>query len=282
MAIDAKFDAYVHGSAVKDLERGQLDHITPVSYTHLQRRLFKNVCANVDFYSGFVYTMLGIPKELFTPIFAIARIPGSVSYTHLFVMVTGTRTIGNVTYTFDSDGYLISSQDNDEQPDISTPTSQRTVKNYLLGALQPVGRTLYMWGGGHGWSDATRKGISTKWTSFYNSQNSSYNYKNYNDLSEANRAKGLDCSGYVGWSTYQVMQSKSGVGSGYTVVSGEIGGLYKSKGWGNIYNQNYLSNTGYKLYPGDIGYDANHTWIILGPVSYTHLVSGVNGDNFVS
>lgn len=184
-----------------------------------------------------------------------------------FAMVTGTRTIGNVTYTFDSDGYLISSQDNDEQPDISTPTSQRTIKNYLLGALQPVGRTLYMWGGGHGWSDATRKGISTKWTSFYNSQNSSYNYKNYNDLSEANRAKGLDCSGYVGWSTYQVMQSKSGVGSGYTVVSGEIGGLYKSKGWGNIYNQNYLSNTGYKLYPGDIGYDANHTWIILGQCS---------------
>ena len=41
-----------------------------------QRRLFKYLCANVDFYSGFVYTMLGIPKELFTPIFAIARIPG--------------------------------------------------------------------------------------------------------------------------------------------------------------------------------------------------------------
>ena len=30
----------------------------------------------MDFYSGFVYTMLGIPEELFTPIFAIARIPG--------------------------------------------------------------------------------------------------------------------------------------------------------------------------------------------------------------
>lgn len=41
-----------------------------------QRRVLKNVCANVDFYSGFVYTMLGIPEELFTPIFAIARIPG--------------------------------------------------------------------------------------------------------------------------------------------------------------------------------------------------------------
>ena len=40
------------------------------------RKLFKNVCANVDFYSGFVYSMLDIPEELFTPIFAIARMPG--------------------------------------------------------------------------------------------------------------------------------------------------------------------------------------------------------------
>ena len=42
----------------------------------VQRKIFKNVCANVDFYSGFVYSMLGIPEELFTPIFAIARMPG--------------------------------------------------------------------------------------------------------------------------------------------------------------------------------------------------------------
>ncbi|MDO4633929.1 MAG: citrate/2-methylcitrate synthase [Eubacteriales bacterium] len=40
------------------------------------RKLFKNVCANVDFYSGLVYSMLGIPEELFTPIFAISRMPG--------------------------------------------------------------------------------------------------------------------------------------------------------------------------------------------------------------
>lgn len=36
----------------------------------------ERVCANVDFYSGFVYTMLNIPRELFTPIFAISRIAG--------------------------------------------------------------------------------------------------------------------------------------------------------------------------------------------------------------
>lgn len=40
------------------------------------RNTLKPICANVDFYSGFVYTMLGIPDELFTPIFAIARISG--------------------------------------------------------------------------------------------------------------------------------------------------------------------------------------------------------------
>lgn len=36
----------------------------------------KEICANVDFYSGFVYNMLNIPEELHTPIFAIARIGG--------------------------------------------------------------------------------------------------------------------------------------------------------------------------------------------------------------
>ena len=36
----------------------------------------KPVCANVDFFSGFVYTMLSIPRELYTPLFATARITG--------------------------------------------------------------------------------------------------------------------------------------------------------------------------------------------------------------
>ena len=41
-----------------------------------KRRIYKGVSMNVDFYSGFVYSMLDIPVELFTPIFAIARIVG--------------------------------------------------------------------------------------------------------------------------------------------------------------------------------------------------------------
>ena len=41
-----------------------------------ERKMYKGVSANVDFYSGFVYHMLDLPKELYTPIFAIARIAG--------------------------------------------------------------------------------------------------------------------------------------------------------------------------------------------------------------
>ena len=39
-------------------------------------KIFKGVSPNVDFYSGFVYDMLGIPRELYTAIFAVARIVG--------------------------------------------------------------------------------------------------------------------------------------------------------------------------------------------------------------
>lgn len=41
-----------------------------------KRKMYKGVSANVDFYSGFVYSMLGLPLELYTPIFAISRISG--------------------------------------------------------------------------------------------------------------------------------------------------------------------------------------------------------------
>jgi citrate synthase len=40
------------------------------------RKIYKGVSANIDFYSGFVYSMLDLPEELFTPLFAVARISG--------------------------------------------------------------------------------------------------------------------------------------------------------------------------------------------------------------
>ena len=41
-----------------------------------EKMMYKGVSSNIDFYSGFVYDMLNLPKELFTPIFAIARVAG--------------------------------------------------------------------------------------------------------------------------------------------------------------------------------------------------------------
>ena len=41
-----------------------------------ERKIYKGVSANIDFYSGFVYSMLDLPHELYTPLFAMARIVG--------------------------------------------------------------------------------------------------------------------------------------------------------------------------------------------------------------
>ena len=60
----------------KDLELYQnVEELSP-QLIAARRRIFKGVSPNVDFYSGFVYDMLGIPQELYTAMFAIARIVG--------------------------------------------------------------------------------------------------------------------------------------------------------------------------------------------------------------
>ena len=53
----------------------KVEHLAPEIIGE-KRKMYKGVNANVDFYSGFAYSMLGLPVELYTPIFAIARIAG--------------------------------------------------------------------------------------------------------------------------------------------------------------------------------------------------------------
>ncbi len=53
----------------------KVENLAPEVITQ-KRKVYKGVSANVDFYSGFVYEMMGIPPELFTPLFAVARIVG--------------------------------------------------------------------------------------------------------------------------------------------------------------------------------------------------------------
>ena len=75
------FRSYVERLAVekgreKDLLLYQnVEELSPIIIAQ-NRRIYKGVNPNVDFYSGFVYDMLGIPQELYTAMFAIARIVG--------------------------------------------------------------------------------------------------------------------------------------------------------------------------------------------------------------
>ena len=87
-------------------------------------------------------------------------------------MYTGTQTIDGVTYVFSDTGVCQGEKQNDPTPD--GYTGSKTIKNYLAGALMPVGKALYVWGGG--WNDSTLKGVKSNWQKFYLGQSSSYNY----------------------------------------------------------------------------------------------------------
>ena len=61
----------------KEMELIELvEKLTPKAFAEVKGSDVKVMCANVDMYSGFVYEMLGIPREMFTPLFATARISG--------------------------------------------------------------------------------------------------------------------------------------------------------------------------------------------------------------
>ena len=68
-----------------------VEKLTPQLFAEVKGDI-KTVCANVDMYSGLVYKMLGIPSDLFTPLFAVSRMPGWCA--HRFEeIVTGKRII---------------------------------------------------------------------------------------------------------------------------------------------------------------------------------------------
>lgn len=83
-------------AAGKEIERefrllDLIERLTPELMQSV-RGIDKTVCANVDMYSGLVYRMLGIPDELFTPLFAVARIVGWSAH-RMEEILTGKRII---------------------------------------------------------------------------------------------------------------------------------------------------------------------------------------------
>ena len=53
----------------------------------------KKLCANVDFYSGFVYDLIGLPVSIYTPLFAMARIVGWCAHRNEELCFSGRRII---------------------------------------------------------------------------------------------------------------------------------------------------------------------------------------------
>jgi len=53
----------------------------------------KKLCANVDFYSGFVYDLIGLPIEIYTPLFAMSRIVGWCAHRNEELCMSGKRII---------------------------------------------------------------------------------------------------------------------------------------------------------------------------------------------
>jgi cell wall-associated NlpC family hydrolase len=149
------------------------------------------------------------------------------------------------------------------EPSPCTP-GLKTIKNLLQTALEPVGSTLYIWGGG--WFEnknggnitygSNHIGVHPEWKKFYDSQDSNYRWDSCKEIE-----KGLDCSGYVGWVIYNVMNTESGK-DGYTCRSTEMAKMLSERDYGK-----YIRYTDVKDYkPGDImsGETPRHVWICIG------------------
>ena len=142
--------------------------------------------------------------------------------------------------------------------------NEPTIEALLKHSLEPVGSTMYIWGGGWNKADtgagkeARTISVSKQWKTFYQSQDENYDYTQY----EYQIHNGLDCSGFIGWTVYNTMETKNNQ-SGYVTESGNIPSLYQEKGFGTV-----TSSTDVKDYkPGDIMANDEHVYMVLGQYS---------------
>lgn len=141
---------------------------------------------------------------------------------------------------------------------------QSTLKELLQTALQPVGSTMYVWGGGWNKADtaagksARTIGVSPKWKAFFEKQTADYDYQTTRYQIE----NGLDCSGYVGWCIYNILNTENGK-TGYVMSASKMAQEFALRGWGKYRSADKIKN--YRA--GDIMSSAGHVWIVLGECS---------------
>lgn len=153
-------------------------------------------------------------------------------------------------------------------PDTGQPTAPqagtRSLENLILTALEPVGSTMYIWGGGWNEADtgagqeALSIGCSERWAEFAKNQDSTYDYKDHRYQIH----DGLDCSGYIGWILYNVFH-RTDAGpeeAGYVMKSSLMPEAFAGYGWGELIPAAGAS----EWKPGDICGMSGHVWLSLG------------------
>ena len=175
------------------------------------------------------------------------------------------------------------------EPYIKGTPGERTLVNFLKTAMEPVGTTLYIYGGGWDWQDAGSSiqsrtiGVSDDWVRFFNEQDENYTFKEkdgdealadpatsyypYGGYNEYYYA-GLDCSGYLGWVLYNTFETENGR-DGYVGGSTGFAKRLSEKGFGE-WTQDIEApenDNEYMMKPGDIMSINGHVWISLGTCS---------------
>ncbi len=161
------------------------------------------------------------------------------------------------------------------KPPVEGTAGQRTLKNFLATAMEPVGTALYIYGGAWDWQDvgssnqATTIGLSQTWLDFFQLQDDTYTYRNDSNYAESYYPHGayneyyyagIDCSGYVGWALYNIMNTQSG-GEGYVrsanIMAKTLDQTYNYGTWTRDFDN-------FSFKPGDIFSLGGHVWICLG------------------
>lgn len=143
-------------------------------------------------------------------------------------------------------------------PNVKTKS---TLKKLLQTGLKPMGSTMYVWGGGWNEADtgagkeARTIGVSRRWRSFFKKQNKNYNH----NATRYQIHDGLDCSGYVGWCIYNIMNTKSG-STGYVMTANKMAREFANRGWGTYCAASKVKN--YRA--GDIMSSSGHVYIVVG------------------
>ena len=152
------------------------------------------------------------------------------------------------------------------EPDTTAPEEGEGVSllDFLQIAREPVGSTMYIWGGGWNEEDtgagieAVTPGISPRWAEFAAEQDSSYDYRNHRYQIH----DGLDCSGFVGWAVYNVLETESGK-EGYVSKATGMAQELALRGLGEYIPAEEMT----QWLPGDIMSMKGHVWISLGMCS---------------